>query len=207
MIQKLAATLVAFALSFSALAAEFPMPAPRVTATPRGQEDSYPVQDVTFPNGVEASLGLVYREPPGFRALTLDLYLPPKTVRRPAQGFPLVIFIHGGAFLVGDSRHNPPFADFPGVLASLSARGYVVASVEYRLSGEAVFPAAIRDVKAAIRWLRAHASEYDIDPARAMSWGASAGGNLAGLAAVSCHVPLLSLSRKTTRSPTVCRVP
>jgi acetyl esterase/lipase len=191
MIQKLAATLVAFAVAFSALAAEIPMPAPRVVATPRGQEDSYPAQDVTFPNGVRGKPGLVYREAAGYRALTLDLYLPPKTVGRPAQGFPLVIFIHGGAFLVGDSRHNPPFADFPGVLASLSARGYVVASVEYRLSGEAVFPAAIRDVKAAIRWLRSHASDYEIDPARAMSWGASAGGNLAGLAAVSCHAPLL----------------
>ena len=167
------------------------MPAPRVMATPKGQEDSYPAQDVTFPNGVRGKPGLVYREAMGYRALTLDLYLPPRTVRRPAQGFPLVIFIHGGAFLVGDPRHNPPFADFPGVLASLSARGYVVASVEYRLSGEAVFPAAIRDVKAAIRWLRSQASNYEIDPARAMAWGASAGGNLAGLAAVSCHVPLL----------------
>ena len=66
-----------------------------------------------------------------------------------------------------------------------------MASVEYRLSGEAVFPAALRDVKAAIRWLRSQASNYEIDPARAMAWGASAGGNLAGLAAVSCHVPLL----------------
>jgi acetyl esterase/lipase len=190
MIQKLAATLVAFAVSFSALAAEVPVPTPKMAAQ-RGQDDSYPDHDVTFPNGVRGKPGLVYWGPLGYRALTLDLYLPPKTVRRPAQGFPLVIFIHGGAFLLGDPRHNPPFADFPGVLASLSARGYVVASVAYRLSGEAVFPAAIRDVKAAIRWLRSHASDYEIDPARAMSWGASAGGNLAGLAAVSCHVPLL----------------
>ena len=191
MIQKLAAALAVFAVSFSALAAEIPVPAPKVASAPRGQEDSYPGQNVTFPNGVRGKPGLVYREPPGYRALTLDLYLPPKTVPRPAQGFPLVVFIHGGEFLVGDPRHNLPFADFPGVLASLSARGYVVASVEYRLSGEAVFPAAIRDVKAAIRWLRSRASDYEIDPARAMSWGTSAGGNLAGLAAVSCHVPLL----------------
>ena len=65
MIQKLAATLVAFAVSFSALAAEIPMPAPRVVATPRGQEDSYPAQDVTFPNGVRGKPGLVYREAAG----------------------------------------------------------------------------------------------------------------------------------------------
>jgi len=191
MIQKLAATLAALAVSFSALAAEIPSPAPATAGAPSGQENSYPGQDVTFPNGVRGKPGLVYWEPLGYRPLALDLYLPPKTMPRPAEGFPLVVFIHGGAFLVGDPRQNLPFADFPGVLASLSARGYVVASVAYRLSGEAVFPAAIRDVKASIRWLRSHASDYGIDPARVMSWGTSAGGNLAGLAAVTCHVPFL----------------
>jgi acetyl esterase/lipase len=140
---------------------------------------------------VRGKPSLVYRELPGYRALTLDLYLPPITLSRPARGFPLILYIHGGAFLMGNIRRNGPFVDFPAVLASLSARGYVVASVEYRLSGEAVFPAAIQDIKASIRWLRSQASDYDIDPARVMTWGTSAGGNLASLAAVSCHVPLL----------------
>jgi len=96
---------------------------------------------------------------------------------------------------VGDTHRSGPFVDFPGVLASLAARGYVVASVEYRLSGEAIFPASIQDIKAAIRWLRSHASEYKIDPARAMTWGPSAGGTLAALASVSCDVRALEPAR------------
>lgn len=58
-----------------------------------------------------------------------------------------------------------------------------MASIEYRLSSEAKFPAQAQDVKAAIRWLRLNASKYGIDPARAVTWGVSAGGHLAGLAA------------------------
>jgi acetyl esterase/lipase len=77
------------------------------------------------------------------------------------------------------------------VLASLSARGYVVASVEYRLSGEARFPAAIQDVKAAIRWLRAHAATYGVDETKTVVWGGSAGGQLAALAATTCGVQAL----------------
>jgi hypothetical protein len=80
---------------------------------------------------------------------------------------------------------------FSGVLASLAARGYVVASIDYRLSGEAVFPAQAQNVKAAIRWLRSRASDYGINPARAMTWGVSAGEHLAALAAVSCNVAAL----------------
>lgn len=188
-ISRFLATAIALAIFYPALAADVAPPLVEVGSSVQG--DGYPAQDVTFPNGVKGRPGLVYREPLGYRALTLDLYLPPETLPRPARGFPLILYIHGGAFLVGDPRRNEPFVDFPAVLASLSARGYVVASVEYRLSGEAVFPAAIQDVKAAIRWLRSQASGYDIDPARVMTWGASAGGNLASLAAVSCHVPLL----------------
>jgi acetyl esterase/lipase len=74
------------------------------------------------------------------------------------------------------------------VLASLAARGYVVASVSYRLSGEARSPAAAIDVKTALRWLRARAADYRIDPAHAATWGGSAGGQLAALVAVTCGV-------------------
>src|SRR6185312_15847831 len=81
--------------------------------------------------------------------------------------------------------------DWPGVLASVAGRGYVVASVEYRLSGEARFPAAIQDVKAAIRWLRTHASQYGIEPRRAVIWGGSAGGQLAALAGTTCGIAAL----------------
>jgi acetyl esterase/lipase len=99
-----------------------------------------------------------------------------------------VIYIHGGGWSGGHSRQNGAFEDYPGVLASLAAKGYVVASINYRLSGEAKFPAAEQDVKSAIRWLRTNADHYRIDKTRFGVWGGSAGGHLTGLAAVSCGV-------------------
>ncbi|HEV7405605.1 MAG TPA: alpha/beta hydrolase [Chthoniobacteraceae bacterium] len=99
----------------------------------------------------------------------LDLYLPAKStgVR------PLVVWIHGGGWVGGTKA---------GVNAApLLASGYAVASVEYRFSQDAPYPAQIEDCKAAIRWLRAHAAEYEIDPARIGAWGASAGGHLVAL--------------------------
>jgi acetyl esterase/lipase len=103
----------------------------------------------------------------------------------------LVLYVHGGGWQSGHTRHSGAFENWPGVLASIAARGYVVASLEYRLSSEAPFPAAIQDVKAAIRWLRSHASEYGIDRQRAVIWGGSAGGQLAALAGTSCGVAAL----------------
>jgi acetyl esterase/lipase len=153
--------------------------------------DRYPPHPVTFPGGTKGLPGIVYAHPMGSRPLQLDLYLPAKTVPRPATGFPLVVYIHGGGWFTGDTHISRPFVDFPGVLASVAARGYVVAAIQYRLSGEAKFPAQAHDVKTAIRWLRMHAREYGIDPARAVTWGASAGGQLATLAAATCHVAAL----------------
>jgi acetyl esterase/lipase len=161
------------------------------------QQDHYPAPPVRFANGVRGVPAVVYRTQPGYRPLTLDLYLPPATARKPAHGFPLVVYIHGGAWMGGDSRRSGVFVDFPAVLAALAARSYVVASVDYRLSGEAIFPAQIQDVKAAIKFLRLHAADYGIDPARAIAWGASAGAHLAALAAVSCGAQPLE-PRQTT---------
>src|SRR3546814_8274257 len=88
-------------------------------------------------------------------------------------------------------------------LASLAARGFVVASVDYRLTGEARFPAQVQDVKAAICYLRSQSASFGIDPARVYLWGGSAGGHLAALAAASCGVaafdPPASTDRKSTR--------
>ena len=176
-------------LCVSSAVAQLPSPLPEIALQP-ARADRYPANGV-FPNGVKGVPGVVYSTQTGYRPLTLDLYLPPKTVKRPAAGFPLVIMIHGGAWMGDDSRHIGVFVDFPRVLAALAARGYVVASVEYRLSSEAIFPAQIQDVKAAIRFLRTNAAEYGIDPARAIAWGTSAGGHLAALAAVSCGVQAL----------------
>jgi acetyl esterase/lipase len=86
---------------------------------------------------------------------------------------PLLILIHGGAFMMGDKGQEnvTPFL----------AAGYAVASLNYRLSGDALFPAQIEDCKAAVRWLRAQAGKYNLDPERFGVWGASAGGHLAAM--------------------------
>lgn len=107
-------------------------------------------------------------------SLKLDLYLPDAS---PADLVPLVVWIHGGAWLSGDKNRTSA----PEVLGP----EYAVASIDYRLSQQAPFPAQIHDCKAAIRWLRAHAVEYGIDPDRIGAWGSSAGGHLAALLGTS----------------------
>ncbi len=112
--------------------------------------------------------------------------------------------MHGGGFNGGDTRHAGTFEDFPAALAALAAQGYVVASVNYRLSGEARFPAALLDVKAAIRWLRGHAAETNIDTTRVAVWGAASGGQLAALAGVTCGVPALEPADLDKDAPSSC---
>jgi acetyl esterase/lipase len=153
-----------------------PAPAKKKTAkTDAAQKPSAaPTRDVVF-----ATLA-------GFRPLTLDLYLPPHKPKDFPK--PLLVFVHGGNWSGGDARQGGGFDDFPGVLTALAAKGYVVASVNYRLSGEARFPAALQDVKSAIRWLRNHADNYNIDTTRVAIWGEEAGGQIAALAGTSCGV-------------------
>ena len=115
-------------------------------------------------------------------AQKLDLFLP----LQGATPYPIVVAIHGGGFLSGDKSDG----QITPVLEALK-RGYAVVSVNYRLSEEAHFPAAINDVKAAIRWLRAHALEYRLDGSRIALWGDSAGGNLAALAGTSGDISAL----------------
>ncbi len=97
----------------------------------------------------------------------LDLYLPPPDERR-KRPLPLVIWIHGGAFWAGDKGGQ--FRALP-----LLEEGFAVASINYRLSQHAIFPEPVKDCKAAVRWLRAHAGEFGIDPDRFAAWGESAG--------------------------------
>lgn len=112
--------------------------------------------------------------PGGGRSRSLDLYLPE---RKPAQPLPMIVWIHGGAWL-GGSKERPN-----GI--ALLRDGFALASINYRLSNEAIFPAQIEDCKAAIRFLRANAEEYGIDPARIGVFGASAGGHLVAMLGVS----------------------
>lgn len=102
----------------------------------------------------------------------LDIFLP----EHGDGPFPLLVYIHGGGFAIGDKRddHLEPY------LKALEL-GWAVAAVEYRLSGEAIFPAAVLDVRNAVRFLKLQAADYQLDPNRFVSIGGSAGGNLAAM--------------------------
>jgi acetyl esterase/lipase len=110
----------------------------------------------------------------------LDLYMP----HLDGGPAPLVVWIHGGGWQNGDKF--PMNATF---LRSLRDAGFAVASINYRLTADAAYPAQIHDCKAAIRWLRAHAGELAIDPARFGTWGSSAGGHLSALVGTTCDSP------------------
>ena len=156
---------------------------PRVfpVAETASQADVYPDRVTHFPNGVTGLADVTYSVIPGFRPLVLDLYQPSGDTPRP-----LILFIHGGGWVGGNTRHSGALANFPLAVAELAAEGFVVASVEYRLSSEAPFPAALQDVRAALRYLKENASKYRIAPDKVAVWGGSAGGQLAALAAASC---------------------
>lgn len=126
-----------------------------------------------YPNAVVAEIQ-------GYRPLHLDLRVPPG----PGH-FPVVVWIHGGAWWAGSRLRLPETVAAIGFHDRLLGRGYAVADVDYRLSGEATFPAQLHDVQAAIRWLRRYAAELRLDLARFAAWGESAGGHLAALAGLS----------------------
>ena len=128
-----------------------------------------------LPAGVKVVADLPYGD--AGEANWLDMYSPEN-----ATGpLPLVIWIHGGGWANGDKSPSPQFLQ-------LVPRGFAVASINYRLSGQSPFPAQIEDCKAAVRWLRAHAKDYNLDPDRFGVWGLSAGGHLAALLGTSGDV-------------------
>jgi len=127
-----------------------------------------------LPEGVIVHRDLAY-VPGGDERQKLDLYLP-----NDGTNLPLIINIHGGAFKAGSK------AD--GVPVEYLAQGYAVASIDYRLSQQAKYPAQIEDCKAAVRWLRAHAPEYRLDPSRFATWGSSAGGHLAAMLGANSQI-------------------
>jgi len=114
----------------------------------------------------------------GNKPLLLDLYLPPNPEGKP---LPLLVWIHGGAWRKGNKGNCSRVRGFLD-------KGYAGASIGYRLSHQATFPAQIHDCKAAIRWLRDNAKKYNYDPNRIGVWGASAGGHLAALLGTSGDV-------------------
>lgn len=108
----------------------------------------------------------------GHERQKLDLYLPAV-----GEKLPLLIWIHGGAFRMGSKEG----IEFDPVPLAYVDQGYAIASLNYRLSQHAIFPAQIEDCKAAVRWLRAHAAQFRLDPQRFGAWGPSAGGHLVAM--------------------------
>jgi acetyl esterase/lipase len=112
-------------------------------------------------------------------AQELDIYLPDE-----GEGpFPVILSIHGGAFMAWDKSDTQVMPMLEGL-----KRGYAVVAANYRLSWEAVFPAAVHDVKAVVRWIRANAEQYHFDPRKIAAWGGSAGGYLSAMLGTTAGV-------------------
>jgi acetyl esterase/lipase len=138
-------------------------------ASPKKQGDFAKKKFAPVPKGVKLERDVTYAKLENDRELKLDVFVPEKVEGK----LPLVVWIHGGGWQNGTKTGN-----MSGFLATV---GYISASIDYRLSGEATFPAQIEDCKAAIRWLRANADKYHIDPDKIGVWGGSAGGHLVAL--------------------------
>lgn len=169
---------------------------------PSGPPPNAPPPIVTtakFPGNVTMQGDIVFATQRGYRPLTLDLYLPDSG----GASLPLVIFVHGGAWAGGSARSAEIIGDnFPEMWARLAAKGYAVASINYRLSSEAKFPAQVQDLNAAIRFLRAKASTYRIDANRVVVWGASAGAHITMLSALDCKQGKLEAA--PANAPSTC---
>jgi acetyl esterase/lipase len=137
-----------------------------------------PEKPPTAPPDIETHLDIEYAKPDN-TPLRLDLYLP-KNIKGTV---PVIIAIHGGGWTGGDKRG--------AAVIGLVRHGYAIASINYRFSQQAIFPAQIEDCKAAVRWVRAHASEYHINPDKIGAWGDSAGGHLVALLATTADVKKL----------------
>ena len=134
---------------------------PSVLAQQRGRAEPKVPEDVT----VHRDIAYVTD---GHERQKLDLYIPNE-----GENLPLIIWVHGGAWLGGSKKRYAPMEYLKS--------GYAGASINYRLSQHAVFPAQIEDVKAAVRWIRANAETYRLDPNRFAAWGSSAGGHLVAM--------------------------
>jgi acetyl esterase/lipase len=152
---------------------------PRAQARPTGAK---PAGDVVMHRD------LPYREG-GSPRWKLDLALPGKATGKPR---PAILVIHGGGWIEGDkSSFSRREVDVPGNVFHFAEIGFVAATMNYRLAGEAPFPAALEDCKNAVRWLRAHAKDYNLDPGHIGAFGNSAGGHLALMLAMTDNDPNL----------------
>ncbi|QIF02247.1 alpha/beta hydrolase [Roseimicrobium sp. ORNL1] len=136
----------------------------------------------TPPDTIQAELDITYGKTPE-QELKLDIYRP----KVGGDKMPACVLVHGGGWMKGDKEKFRPLA------ISLAEKGYVVANIEYRLGDVAKYPAAVQDCNLAVRFVRANASRFGIDPNRIGAWGGSAGGHLVGLmAAAPAHEKYLT---------------
>jgi acetyl esterase/lipase len=132
------------------------------------------VTRASVPEGMLSAFDLPYRSDTGSHKTAVDIVY---HKQNPPGGRPAILFVHGGGWRSGDRRFYRP------ALIEWAELGYVAPTVNYRLTSQATFPGAIEDVKTSIRWLRAHAEEYGVDPNRIGAMGVSAGAHLVALAA------------------------
>jgi pectinesterase len=130
---------------------------------------------------------------PGNRKLLTDVFYPKEKSKKKRT---TVIMIHGGGWRTGNRTQHYPLAQ------KLAALGYVCFTPEYRLSTEALFPAAVYDLKAMIRWVKNNASKYDLDTSRIVAAGFSAGGELAAFLGVTGNMPLFEGTNGQASTPT-----
>jgi len=190
------------AVTFTVEAAEVP-PIPQGyadeqavrTAILLGQIKLIDAKNISLPDNVEEVLDIEYGTG-GERKLQLDLYLP----KGRTKATPAIIFIHGGAWKSGKR------SDMKFYCVKFAEKGYVTATVTYRLMDEDCFPAAVHDVKCAVRWLRANAAKYQVDPAHIVASGNSAGGHLSMMIGYSDDSSLEGSGGNNNVSSRVCAV-
>jgi len=193
----------------SFLTVNFAVKAEEVPPIPQGYADEQAVmsaivlgkiklvdaKNIAVPDNVEEILDIEYGTGGGHK-LQLDLYLP----KNSKKATPAIIFIHGGAWKSGKR------SDMKFYCVKFAEKGYVTATATYRLMGEACFPAAVHDVKCAVRWLRANAAKYQVDPKRIAVSGNSAGGHLSMMIGYSDDPSLEGNGGNNNVSSRVCAV-
>ena len=134
-----------------------------------------PVEPTVLADGTRHFAGCSYAIEFGYRPVELEAWVPAS-----ASPVPVIVWVHGGGYASGDRRRTPDPVRFANLFQTALDAGIAVVSIDYRLGREAVFPAAVHDAKAALRWLARFADELGVDATRVGMWGESAGAHLAG---------------------------